>query len=167
MFERFTDRARRVVVLAQEEARLLNHNCIMAGHLILGMMHEGECIPAQILAESVIDDVRKIVDARHEGDKRGSSGHLPFTVDCKDSLERSLREALALGHNYIAPEHIFLAVIKNHPGVLIAAGLDLERMRLATLEAMPAPPPPKPAPKLRAKVCPVCEGAGEIHVPDE
>src|SRR5215467_10045627 len=103
MFERFTDRARRVVVLAQEEARLLKHNYIGTEHLLLGLMREEEGLAAQTLQalglshEVVRQRVSEIVGP---GDA-AQSGHIPFTPRAKKALELSLREALALGHDYI------------------------------------------------------------------
>ena len=103
MFERFTDRARRVVVLAQEEARLLNHNYIGTEHILLGLIHEAEGVAAKALEqlgislEAVRTRVQGIIG---EGDVT-PSGHIPFTPRAKKVLELSLREALTLGHNYI------------------------------------------------------------------
>ena len=113
MFERFTDRARRVVVLAQEEARLLNHNYIGTEHLLLGLIYEGEGVAARVL-ESL--DV-SLADARAEVEEiighggQSPSGHIPFTPRAKKVLEMALREALKLGHNYIGTEHILLGLI--------------------------------------------------------
>src|SRR5215210_7659636 len=109
MFERFTDRARRVVVLAQEEARMLNHNYIGTEHILLGLIHEGEGVAAKAL-ESLgisLEGVRQ----------QAPSGHIPFTPRAKKVLELSLREALQLGHNYIGTEHILLGLIREGEGV--------------------------------------------------
>src|ERR1051325_4300664 len=111
MFERFTDRARRVVVLAQEEARMLSHNYIGTEHILLGLIHEGEGVAAKAL-ESLgisLEAVRAQVEA--------PSGHIPFTPRAKKVLELSLREALQLGHNYIGTEHILLGLIREGEGV--------------------------------------------------
>ncbi|MDQ1466284.1 MAG: ATP-dependent Clp protease ATP-binding subunit ClpC [Actinomycetota bacterium] len=119
MFERFTDRARRVVVLAQEEAHLLNHNYIGTEHLLLGLIHEGEGVAAQALESLDIS----LVDVRGEVEEiigRGGSapsGHVPFTARAKKVLELSMREALQLGHNYIGTEHILLGLIREGEGV--------------------------------------------------
>ena len=119
MFERFTDRARRVVVLAQEEARLLNHNYIGTEHILLGLIHEGDGIAAQALLslgvtqEAVRDQVVEIIGQGQQA----PSGHIPFTPRAKKVLELSLREALQLGHNYIGTEHILLGLIREGEGV--------------------------------------------------
>ena len=119
MFERFTDRARRVVVLAQEEARLLNHNYIGTEHILLGLIHEGEGIAAQALQSLGVnlDGVRtQVVEIIGQG-QQAPSGHIPFTPRAKKVLELSLREALQLGHNYIGTEHILLGLIREGEGV--------------------------------------------------
>ena len=108
MFERFTDRARRVVVLAQEEARMLNHNYIGTEHILLGLIHEGEGVAAKGL-ESLgisLEAVRSQVEEIIGQGQQAPSGHIPFTPRAKKVLELSLREALQLGHNYIGTEHI-------------------------------------------------------------
>src|SRR5512133_1818727 len=110
MFERFTDRARRVVVLAQEEARMLDHNYIGTEHLLLGLIREGEGYAARAL-ESLgisLDAVRQQVEVIIGRGQHAPSGPVPFTPRAKKVLELSLREALQLGHNYIGPEHILL-----------------------------------------------------------
>ena len=110
MFERFTDRARRVVVLAQEEARMLNHNYIGTEHILLGLIHEGEGVAAKSL-ESLgisLEGVRSQVEEIIGQGQQAPSGHIPFTPRAKKVLELSLREALQLGHNYIGTEHILL-----------------------------------------------------------
>src|SRR3982075_765224 len=107
MFERFTDRARRVVVLAQEEARMLNHNYIGTEHILLGLIHEGEGVAAKSL-ESLgisLEGVRSQVEEIIGQGQQAPSGHIPFTPRAKKVLELSLREALQLGHNYIGTEH--------------------------------------------------------------
>src|ERR1700751_4091996 len=108
MFERFTDRARRVVVLAQEEARMLNHNYIGTEHILLGLIHEGEGVAAKALESLGI--------ALEGGRQQAPSGHIPFTPRAKKVLELSLREALQLGHNYIGTEHILLGLIREGEG---------------------------------------------------
>ncbi|MDH3463915.1 MAG: NDP-hexose 4-ketoreductase, partial [Acidimicrobiia bacterium] len=135
MFERFTDRARRVVVLAQEEARLLNHNYIGTEHILLGLLNEGEGIAAQALESLDIDlaSVREEVVKIIGQGKQSPSGHIPFTPRAKKVLELSLREALQLGHNYIGTEHILLGLIREGEGVaaqvLQQLGAELQKVR--------------------------------------
>ncbi len=144
MFERFTDRSRRVVVLAQEEARALNHNYIGTEHLLLGLIAESEGMAAKSLAyhgvslESVREEVRNIVG---EG-QRVPTGHIPFTPRAKKVLELALREALMLNHNYIGTEHLLLGLIKeaevNNAGgmaaqVLAKLSVDFSVLRQTTL----------------------------------
>jgi len=163
MFERFTDRARRSVVLAQEEARMLNHNYIGTEHLLLGIIHEGEGAGARaveslgIPLEAVRQQVEEIIG------KGGSpaGGHISFTPRAKKVLELSLREALQLGHNYIGTEHILLGLVREGEGVaaqvLQKLGLDLKRVREQVIQVLaggggevseePADPP----------LCPRCQ----------
>ncbi|MDK8803433.1 ATP-dependent Clp protease ATP-binding subunit [Dermabacter hominis] len=121
MFERFTDRARRVIVLAQDEARLLNHNYIGTEHILLGLIHEGEGVGAKALEslgitlEGVREQVREIIT---EG-TQAPTGHIPFTPRAKKVLELSLREALQLGHGYIGTEHILLGLLREGDGVAV------------------------------------------------
>ncbi len=140
MFERFTDRARRVVVLAQEEARMLNHNYIGTEHILLGLIHEGEGVAAKAL-ESLgisLDAVRAQVEEMIGHGQQAPSGHIPFTPRAKKVLELSLREALQLGHNYIGTEHILLGLIREGEGVaaqvLIKLGADLNRVRQQVIQ---------------------------------
>ena len=135
MFERFTDRARRVVVLAQEEARMLNHNYIGTEHILLGLIHEGEGVAAKGL-ESLgisLEAVRSQVEEIIGQGQQAPSGHIPFTPRAKKVLELSLREALQLGHNYIGTEHILLGLIHEGEGVaakgLESLGISLEAVR--------------------------------------
>jgi len=142
VFERFTDRARRVVVLAQEEARLLNHNYIGTEHILLGLIHEGEGVAAKALEslgislEAVRAQVEEIIG--HGG--AAPSGHIPFTPRAKKVLELSLREALQLGHNYIGTEHILLGLIREGEGVaaqvLVKLGADLSRVRQQVIQLL-------------------------------
>src|SRR5690349_6495547 len=135
MFERFTDRARRVVVLAQEEARMLNHNYIGTEHILLGLIHEGEGVASKALEslgislESVREQVQEIIGQGQQA----PSGHIPFTPRAKKVLELSLREALQLGHNYIGAEHILLGLVREGEStaaqMLIKLGADLSRVR--------------------------------------
>jgi ATP-dependent Clp protease ATP-binding subunit ClpA len=143
MFERFTDRARRVVVLAQEEARMLNHDYIGTEHILLGLIHEGNGVAAKALEALGITDeaVRQQIDEIvGRGKKPARSGHIPFTARAKKSLELSLREALQLGHNYIGTEHILLGVIREGEGpaaqVLTAMGADLDTVREQVIELL-------------------------------
>jgi ATP-dependent Clp protease ATP-binding subunit ClpC len=135
MFERFTDRARRVVVLAQEEARMLNHNYIGTEHILLGLIHEGEGVAATALESLGIsrEAVRSQVEEIIGHGQAAPTGHIPFTPRAKKVLELSLREALQLGHNYIGTEHILLGLIREGEGVaaqvLIKLGADLEGVR--------------------------------------
>ncbi|HIZ35988.1 MAG TPA: ATP-dependent Clp protease ATP-binding subunit [Candidatus Ruania gallistercoris] len=142
MFERFTDRARRVVVLAQEEARMLNHNYIGTEHILLGLIHEGEGVAAKALEslnislEAVRQQVQEIIG---EG-QQAPNGHIPFTPRAKKVLELSLREALQLGHNYIGTEHILLGLIREGEGVaakvLTKLGADLNRVRQQVIQLL-------------------------------
>ncbi|MBA2425771.1 MAG: ATP-dependent Clp protease ATP-binding subunit [Actinobacteria bacterium] len=142
MFERFTDRARRVVVLAQEEARLLNHNYIGTEHILLGLIHEGEGVAAKAL-ESLgisLEKVRQQVEEIIGVGQSPPSGHIPFTPRAKKVLELSLREALQLGHNYIGTEHILLGLIREGEGVaaqvLVKLGADLGRVRQQVIQLL-------------------------------
>jgi len=142
LFERFTDRARRVVVLAQEEARLLNHNYIGTEHILLGLIHEGEGVAAKAL-ESLgisLDKVRQQVEEIIGAGQSPPSGHIPFTPRAKKVLELSLREALQLGHNYIGTEHILLGLIREGEGVaaqvLVKLGADLGRVRQQVIQLL-------------------------------
>ncbi|MDQ6909708.1 MAG: ATP-dependent Clp protease ATP-binding subunit [Actinomycetota bacterium] len=142
MFERFTDRARRVVVLAQEEARLLNHNYIGTEHILLGLIHEGEGVAAQALEQLGIslEAVRTQVEEIIGQGGSSPSGHIPFTPRAKKVLELSLREALQLGHNYIGTEHILLGLIREGEGVaaqvLVKLGADLSRVRQQVIQLL-------------------------------
>ena len=142
MFERFTDRARRVVVLAQEEARLLQHNYIGTEHILLGLIHEGEGVAAKAL-ESLgisLEAVRQQVEEIIGQGGTSPSGHIPFTPRAKKVLELSLREALQLGHNYIGTEHILLGLIREGEGVaaqvLVKLGADLSRVRQQVIQLL-------------------------------
>ena len=142
MFERFTDRARRVVVLAQEEARVLDHNYIGTEHILLGLIHEGEGVAARALEslgislEAVRTQVQEMIGPGDEA----PTGHIPFTPRAKKVLELSLREALGLGHNYIGTEHILLGLIREGEGVaakvLIKLGGNLDRVRQQVIQSL-------------------------------
>ncbi|MFE6647845.1 ATP-dependent Clp protease ATP-binding subunit [Nocardioides sp. NPDC057772] len=142
MFERFTDRARRVVVLAQEEARMLSHNYIGTEHILLGLIHEGEGVAAKAL-ESLdisLEAVRNQVEEIIGQGQQAPSGHIPFTPRAKKVLELSLREALQLGHSYIGTEHILLGLIREGEGVaaqvLQKLGADLNRVRQQVIQLL-------------------------------
>jgi ATP-dependent Clp protease ATP-binding subunit ClpC len=143
MFERFTDRARRVVVLAQDEARMLDHNYVGTEHILLGLIHEGEGVAAKAL-ESLgisLDAVREQVEqVIGRGQQQAPFGHIPFTPRAKKVLELSLREALQLGHTYIGTEHILLGLIHEGEGVaaqvLIGLGVDLNRARQQVIQLL-------------------------------
>ena len=142
MFERFTDRARRVIVLAQEEARSFNHNYIGTEHILLGLIQEGECVAAKALEsmgislEAVRQEVEEIIG-------RGSQphvGHIPFTPRAKKVLELSLREGLQMGHKYIGTEFLLLGLIREGEGVaaqvLVKLGADLPRVRQQVIQLL-------------------------------
>jgi ATP-dependent Clp protease ATP-binding subunit ClpA len=142
VFERFTDRARRVIVLAQEEARLLDHDYIGTEHLLLGLAREGQGVAAKALEvlgirlEALRSQVEEIIGRG----QRAPSGHVPFTPRAKTVLELSLREALELGHDYIGTEHLLLGLIREGEGVaaqvLVGLGADLARARGQVIELL-------------------------------
>ena len=142
MFEKFTDRSRRVIVWAQEEARMLNHNYIGTEHILLGLIHEGHGVAAKAL-ESLginLEAVRQQVEEIIGQGQQAPSGHIPFTPEAKKVLELSLRESLALGHHYIGTEHILLGLIRQGDGVaarvLADQGADLDRVRQQVVELL-------------------------------
>jgi ATP-dependent Clp protease ATP-binding subunit ClpC len=144
MFERFTDRSRRVVVLAQEEARVLKHDYIGPEHILLALVHEGEGVAARALTglglslHAVREQVEELI-GRGESEQRG---HIPFTPRAKRVLELSLREALQLGHNYIGTEHILLGLLREGENVaaqvLVRMGIDLNRVRQEVVKLLGA-----------------------------
>ena len=142
MFERFTDRARRVIVLAQEEARMLNHNYIGTEHILLGLIHEGEGVAAKALESMGIslDDVRREVEEIIGHGSQPHTGHIPFTPRAKKVLELSLREGLQMGHKYIGTEFLLLGLIREGDGVaaqvLIKLGADLPRVRQQVIQLL-------------------------------
>jgi len=143
MFERFTQMARRCIVLAQEEARLLDHNYIGTEHILLGLVAEQELVGGQVLAtfELTSEGVREEVLATVGRGKKAPSGHIPFTPRAKKTLELSLREALNLGHNYIGTEHILLGLIREGDGVaaqILTRHGGLPAIRAAAIRAAPA-----------------------------
>jgi len=145
-FERFTERARQVVVLAQEESRLLRHNYIGTEHLLLGLLREEEGIAARVLEElgvtleAVRSQVERIVGL---GDEVVATGQIPFTPRAKKVLELGLREAVSYKHNYIGTEHILLGVVREGEGVamriLQELGADEERVRAAVIRLLSGP----------------------------
>jgi Clp amino terminal domain, pathogenicity island component/UvrB/uvrC motif len=142
MFERFADRARRAVMLAEVEAGMLNHNYIGTEHILLGLIHEGEGVAAKAL-ESLgisLEAVRQQVEEIIGQGQQAPSGHIPFTPRAKKVLELSLREALQLGHNYIGTEHILLGLIREGEGVaaqvLAMLGADLTRVRQQVIQLL-------------------------------
>ena len=149
MFEKFTDRARRVVVLAQEEARLLNHNAIGTEHLLLGIVHEGQGVAAQtLLALDIrLAAVRNAIEREVPRGTSPGAGTLSFSPRAKKSLENALRESLQLGHNYIGTEHMLLGLIRTDDSraarVLTDLGATFDRVRaqvLTLLADRPIPP---------------------------
>jgi ATP-dependent Clp protease ATP-binding subunit ClpC len=146
MFERFTERARKVVVLAQEEARHFNHNYIGTEHLLLGLLREDEGVAARALASLnvTLDEVREQVESIVGYGEEGTGAQAPFTPRSKKVLELALREALQLGHNYIGTEHILLGLVREDEGVaaqvLQKLGADLARVRETVVELLPQSP---------------------------
>ena len=142
MFEKFTDRARRAVVLAQEESRLLNHNHIGTEHILLGVIHEEEGVAARALVSLGVslERARQQVESVIGAGQSPSVGHIPFTSRAKKVLELSLREALQLGHNYIGTEHLLLGLVREKEGVaaqvLMKAGVDLATVRRRVVEIL-------------------------------
>jgi ATP-dependent Clp protease ATP-binding subunit ClpA len=142
MFERFTNQARRVVVLAQEESRNLNHNYIGTEHLVLGLLREGGT-GARALAslDVTVEAVRREVEARVGRGDQPQAGHIPFTPRAKKALELSLRESLALGQNYIGTGHLLLGLIRKGgdgvgPEIVVGLGADLNVLRARVIELM-------------------------------
>src|ERR1700704_2637346 len=151
MFERFTERARQVVVLAQDEARALKHNYIGTEHILLGLLREEEGLAARVLeslditTERVRSQVVRIVGSGEEV----TAGQIPFTPRAKKVLELALREALSLGHNYIGPEHILLGIVRENEGVaariLLDFGADCEMIRDEVIRMLSGPGGPPPS----------------------
>jgi ATP-dependent Clp protease ATP-binding subunit ClpC len=143
MFERFTDRARRVVVQAQEEAKARGHDYIGSEHLLLALTHESIGGVAAKTLESLgigLDTVRQRVEEVVERGSQASSGHIPFTPEAKKALESSLREAVQLGHKYIGTEHLLLGLIRGGDSVagrvLAELGADLDGARQEVLRLL-------------------------------
>jgi ATP-dependent Clp protease ATP-binding subunit ClpC len=145
MFERFTDRARRLVVLAQEEARRLGHNYIGTEHLLLAIVIQDDSVAARVLASFGVsgETVRTDVVARVHPGAGSPEGHVPFTPRAKKVLELSLREAMQLNHNFIGTEHILLGLLREGDGVgaqlLRSYGVDLTAARQRVADAVPQP----------------------------
>jgi ATP-dependent Clp protease ATP-binding subunit ClpA len=161
MFERFTDRARHVLVLAQQEARLLDHNFIGTEHILLGLIHEGEGVAAKAL-ESLdisLEAVREKVEETIGPAGTSTTSSPPFTPRAKKVLELSLREALQLGHNYIGTEHMLLGLVREGDGVaaqvLVSLGADLSRVRVKVIQLLSGyqASGPEKAPSLRCGRC--------------
>jgi hypothetical protein len=152
MFQRFTDRARQVVVLAQEEARRLDHNYIGTEHILLGLISEGGGVAARAL-ESLgigLDAVRQQVEEIIGQGQQAPSGHIPFTPRAKKVLELSLRESMQLGHTYIGTEHILLGLVREGDGVaaqvLVRLGADLNRVRQQVIQLLAGRAAAEPGP---------------------
>jgi ATP-dependent Clp protease ATP-binding subunit ClpA len=165
MFERFTERARQVVVLGQEEARALRHNYIGTEHILLGLLREEEGLAAQVL-ESLhvtLEEVREQVDRIIGPGDEAVAGQIPFTPRAKRVLELALREALELGHNHIGTEHILLGLVRENEGVaariLLEFDVDAEQVRNAIVRLLDAErsrgmrPRRSPVPSLRRGRC--------------
>jgi Clp amino terminal domain, pathogenicity island component/UvrB/uvrC motif len=158
MLERFTDRARQVVVLAQEEARRLDHNYIGTEHILLGLIREGDGVAARALESLVIslDAVRQQVEEIIGRGQQAPSGHIPFTPRAKKVLELSLRESKQLGHNYIGTEHILLGLIREGDGVaaqvLVRLGADLNRVRQQVIQLLHGRSAEEPGPGVKVRL---------------
>src|SRR6476620_38075 len=142
MFERFTDRSRRAIVLAQEEARMLDHNYIGTEHILLGLIRESDGCAARALEslEISLGAVRQQVEEIIGRGQEAPSGHVPFTPRAKKVLALSLRESLQLGHNYIGTEHSLLGLLREGDGVaaqvLVRLGADLNRVRQQVIQLL-------------------------------
>jgi ATP-dependent Clp protease ATP-binding subunit ClpC len=173
MFERFTDRARRVVVLAQEEARMLNHAYIGTEHLLLGLIHEGGGVAARAL-ESLdisLSAVRREVEEIIGRGEQPPSGHIPFTPRAKKVLELSLRESNQLGHEYIGTEHILLGLLREGEGVaaqvLVKMGTDLNRVRQQVVELLHGHAGERPSARRRERARPAGDLAAMLDSLDQ
>jgi len=142
MFERFTDRARRVVVLAQEDARALNHDHVGTEHVLLGLIHEGAGLAARVLESLGIgqEAVRQRVEETIGRGEQAPPGHIPFTEQAKELLRLALRESTRLGHHYVGTEHILLGLISQGEGVaaqvLTEMGADIDRAREQVIQIL-------------------------------
>ena len=151
MFERFTERARQVVVLAQDEARALGHNYIGTEHILLGLLREEEGLAARVLEgfDITVEEVRAQVKRQvGQGNEESVTGQIPFTPRAKKVLELALREALSLKHSYIGSEHILLGLVRENEGVaariLLEFDADAEKIRGAVLGMVGGTPPGEP-----------------------
>jgi ATP-dependent Clp protease ATP-binding subunit ClpA len=166
MFQRFTDRARRVVVLAQEEARRLDHNYIGTEHILLGLISEGEGVAARALNSIGIslDAVRQQVEEIIGRGQQEPPGHIPFTPRAKKVLELSLRESKQLGHNYIGTEHILLGLIREGNGVaaqvLVKLGADLKRVRQQVIQLLHGHAAEEPGPVVEQRLTAIEQRVG-------
>jgi ATP-dependent Clp protease ATP-binding subunit ClpC len=164
VFERFTERARHVIVLAQEEARILNHNYIGTEHLLLGLVREEEGVAAQALRslDLSLDVIRQNVEEIIGTGRDIPTGHIPFTPRAKKVMELSLREALQLRHNYIGTEHILLGLIREGEGVaaqvLRKLGADFDAVRKELTSRLSGQRIPESRPLSSAEVGPLHQG---------
>jgi ATP-dependent Clp protease ATP-binding subunit ClpA len=155
MFQRFTDRARRVVVLAQEEASRLDHNYIGTEHILLGLIREGEGVAAEALKSLRIslDAVRQQVEEIIGRGQQKPYGHIPFTPRAKKVLELSLRESKELGHSYVGTEHLLLGLIREGDGVagqvLVRLGANLNRVRPQVIQLLHGRAAEEPGPAVK------------------
>ena len=177
MFQRFTDRARRVVVLAQHEARTLDHDHIGTEHILLGLIDEGQGVATTALTSMGVglEEMRQAArDTIGRGAQPPESGHIPFTPQAKKVLELSLRESMQLGHEYIGTEHILLALIREGGGaaqLLARAGVDLDRARQQVIEllyghreaGLAAAPPPAAADELAGRLTSIAKRLDAIE----
>jgi ATP-dependent Clp protease ATP-binding subunit ClpC len=170
MFERMTDRARKVLVLSMEEARLFNHAHIGTEHLLLGLISEGEGVAASALAsfDVSLDKARRRVEQYVKVGPWPSPGHIPFTPRAKKVLELSLREALELGHSYIGTEHLLLGLLREGPGigarVIVALDVPLERVRAEVLRLLEGYSEQLDEPPLSEPLCAGCRARVQHHV---
>jgi ATP-dependent Clp protease ATP-binding subunit ClpC len=177
MFQRFTDRARRVVFLAQHEARTLDHDHIGTEHILLGLIDEGQGVATTALTSMGVslEDMRQAArDTIGRGAQPPESGHIAFTPQAKKVLELSLRESMQLGHQYIGTEHILLALISEGGGaaqLLASAGVDLDRARQQVIELLyghreadvAAAPPPAAADELAGRLTSIAKRLDAIE----
>lgn len=157
-FAPFTDRARRVVALAQQEARLLSHSSIDVNHVLLGLVHEAEGLAGQVLIGrgSSLETLRARARELRRSEMDAPVGRIPFTADAKKAFDLSLREALQLGHNYVSTEHMLLGIVRmGSLELLKQCGVPTRDLRAAVIDAMSNPRPPTanaPARDERARI---------------
>jgi ATP-dependent Clp protease ATP-binding subunit ClpC len=163
VFERFTERARQVVVLAQDESRALGHDYIGTEHLLLGLLREEQGLAARLLTAVgiTLEDVRGLIVSTIGAREHGAAGQIPFTPRAKRALELSLREALALGHDYIGTEHLLLGLASESDSrgarILAGYGLEGEFVRTEILNLLSGGSPPKLTLETRAVAFDVSE----------